>query len=375
LFALLLVLAPALAVAQEARCTALGANCLCSEPLEMTGFTSPTAGYWNPNDSTTKQCSQLISLDAGAAISSEPTAPAPRIARPADDPTMFAALPAGNTVPRILKPSTNTGFGGFDIMHWPTSGIQGMARIAARWYLYYSPTYQFGSTAPCDNSGKRTAPREGFMEGSFSDVTNRMLFYGWGGADAAHTWGGGAAATSINMTPGQDTANSPTISTVQGKWWRIEFVVINNTGSPGAVLLEYWKNVTNNLPEFVMTDTRVACVRPPGTGPGCGNIAAEDWTASVAANLTTPSGGLNRFGPEGFRNGSGCTGYPAYSHYLMAAWSTNAGQRIGAATEVEGGGGPLTPPGTPGSLTVTMALLTFSVVAVMARLASGRRRR
>jgi hypothetical protein len=32
------------------------------------------------------------------------------------------------------------------------------------------------------------------------------------------------------------------------------------------------------------------------------------------------------------------------SHYMMAGWTSDAGQRIGAAVEIEGGGGGGTPP-------------------------------
>jgi len=34
-----------------------------------------------------------------------------------------------------------------------------------------------------------------------------------------------------------------------------------------------------------------------------------------------------------------CQGWIGLSHYMMAGWTTNAGQRIGAATEIEGGAG------------------------------------
>ena len=44
------------AFAAEARCGDLGVNCICSEPLQMTGLTPVNVSWWNPNDSTTKEC-------------------------------------------------------------------------------------------------------------------------------------------------------------------------------------------------------------------------------------------------------------------------------------------------------------------------------
>src|SRR5215831_2877461 len=71
LFLFLIILAGAeSAFAQETRCQALGANCVCSEPLN-TSVLSPIGGtgYINPGDSVVKPCN--VSFDgqpSGAAI-------------------------------------------------------------------------------------------------------------------------------------------------------------------------------------------------------------------------------------------------------------------------------------------------------------------
>src|SRR5882724_11894631 len=44
------------AASPEQRCTALGANCTCSEPLQMTALNPVVNSWWDPNDSTVKQC-------------------------------------------------------------------------------------------------------------------------------------------------------------------------------------------------------------------------------------------------------------------------------------------------------------------------------
>ena len=47
-----------------------------------------------------------------------------------------------------------------------------------------------------------------------------------------------------------------------------------------------------------------------------------------------------------------CKGFKALSHYLAASWDVDQGQRIGAATEIEGGGGGPTVPAPPTNLRV-----------------------
>jgi len=86
-----------------------------------------------------------------------------------------------------------------------------------------------------------------------------------------------------------------------------------------------------------------------------------NWTSTNATTLRHSGGQIGSFGAEYFRTG-GCPGFFASSHYMYAAWSTEAGQRIGAATEVEGGRGP--GPAAPPSLTVTQGPVRLGVVLV-----------
>ena len=51
----------------------------------------------------------------------------------------------------------------------------------------------------------------------------------------------------------------------------------------------------------------------------------------------------------------GCAGWQGWVYLAMGKWSTDAGQRIGAATEVEGGGG--LPPNAPSNLVVHGVIL------------------
>ena len=99
-----------------------------------------------------------------------------------------------------------------------------------------------------------------------------------------------------------------------------------NRSGPNFDLKMYAKNATDNGPELTIidlaTDNRVNKLTPP-------------------ALMSTILSNNHRF------SGSGtCRGWIGISHYMMAGWTTSAGQRIGPAREVESGGGGSIPPPT-----------------------------
>jgi hypothetical protein len=333
------------ASAAEQRCGELGSNCICSEPLEATAYTLVQNSIWNPNDSTTKQCSQLNGgATPGAALVHGQTPLA------GSDASVLNKLPAGHNIQRYLRGAEGHTsmfdlLGEFNPNTFP-------ARVAARWYLFYSPNFQFsGGSSACLNSGKWIAPRAGFLEGSFGSVNSSRpvpndaywTMYGWGG-DSSNSWLNqtGASGADPDWGPGADI-NSEPIGQLIGKWWRVEAILTNNTTSGVSTLKVYRKNITDNGPEYKVVDTTIPCTNPPG-GPGCSGSNLPNWTSAVANNLRVPPTLINRIGPEMFRNGT-CAGYFGASHYMVAGWSTNAGQRIGPAYEVEGTGA--TPPPAP----------------------------
>src|SRR3989440_5612464 len=130
------------AQAEEQRCIALGANCICSEPLNTTTFAGGPS-FWNPADSTTKECSE------------EPAAIGAPIARnspvfSSNDATAMAALPPGHTMSNFLRTDDNhqgTFFVGNGI---PVSSS--FVRLAARWYVWHTPVFDFKLEGTCDNS-------------------------------------------------------------------------------------------------------------------------------------------------------------------------------------------------------------------------------
>jgi hypothetical protein len=94
------------------------------------------------------------------------------------------------------------------------------------------------------------------------------------------------------------------------------------------------------------------------TAATCTNCGTPDWSSTVANQLTRSSYGAviwdlyRNWGPGNGSTGP-CPGFYGITHLMAAAWSTDAGQRIGAATEIEGGGGGgPTPPNPPSGLLV-----------------------
>jgi len=139
----------------EQRCSALGVNCLCSEPLEMTAYVKNASGVdavWNPNDSTTKQCNGENNYDHGSAINRGDSDP-PLIG---SDPAVLAAFPADASVPRYFRGSEGH-TGTYEFGH-VLAASDPRTRVAVRWYVYMSPNYVWttGKTSGvhCLNSAK-----------------------------------------------------------------------------------------------------------------------------------------------------------------------------------------------------------------------------
>jgi hypothetical protein len=96
-----------------------------------------------------------------------------------------------------------------------------------------------------------------------------------------------------------------------------------NRSGPNFDLKMYGKNITDNGPELTIID-----------------LQANSQTRSL-----TPPGLMSAILSNNHRySGSGsCRGWLGISHYMMAGWTTNAGQRIGAAAEIESPGSILPP--------------------------------
>lgn len=327
LIVVVVVLIPGASWAIERWCADNPSVCLCSAQLQMTGFTR-FSDYLKPND--------------GSTCSTEGVSPGYAILRTADDligssdATILSKFPAGHTVARVLKaPEGHTG--SWNIGHMLT-GSNPTARFATRWYLYYSPNFEHTDKITCLNSEK-------WMVGSTNFPNNPQSGFHNGGSNGAifhlYAWPGWAPALDCcpNGGPGYNPAGPPR-SLLAGRWWRYE-VVVRNRSSAGLTIQAYIKNVTDNTAEVKIIDTTIPCT-------GCGNDPTNDWTVASGATTTlTPPAAYKETRTEHFRNGT-CAGFYAVSHYAAGAWSTDSNQRIGAASEIEGGA--ITPPAAPTNL-------------------------
>jgi hypothetical protein len=280
--------------AEERRCNELGENCVCSESLNGT-LTRIGSSWYNPDDSETKECMVEIPGGKGAAIARNIDD-----LRPTNEASILGALPAGHKISTVIRaPEKHAGL--WFLGHYFDDDQKFVKRLAVRWYRYYSPNYEMssGDSATCEQRGKITEAHV-----NFTSV--------------------GAGFTAYNFsswTPnGRDCCNYvqssyPTISQLKGKWWRIEYVMINRNG-PGHNSLLYLKNVTDNTAEQLVYDfSRLSFWSPQFTPPAPVRVLrASQYTQGK------------------------CAGFAAVSHFMVAGWNSDAGQRIGPAYEIEGSG-------------------------------------
>ena len=329
----------------EARCTELGVNCKCSEMLQATSYTGwpgqSNSVYWNPNDSTTKQCNGQFSptgLEVGYAFfRGSPGQPLDFY--PTTETFILNALPAGHSVERVLRgPDGHQGGAGLDYT-WDAGGVEA-ARRSIRGYVYFSSDYTLVN---------QDTPTLG-CNGKFFQTSNDVKI------DRAY--GGANVYNFLETVPAQDcctTGPYPTDGAFEsqyqtyggyggmghgsdttdnywnGRWWRFEAIITNADASAGNGkrwrLEAYIKNVTDNWPEVKWFDTVDTTQLAVGGAPLV--------TANRYGNQPFDNMHFNGFRAENVANQ--CDGFIAYSHFIAASWATDSGQRIGAAVEVEGG--------------------------------------
>lgn len=348
---LLLLATPALGA--EARCDALGANCVCSEPLQATQYQSGPS-FWNPNDSTTKEC--------GYEVSGHPISRNAADIQVGTDAEAINALPSGSTARangRFLR-AANNHEGIYMVGHYfPfTSGYSTAKRMSLRWYRYYSTQFAFAderwtgttfvhdeTTAGCRNS-KWTQIQPGNM--IFDSHDGPVGMYG------IYTFGW---TPNVDCCPsghpgGDATALAQTASMRRGKWWRHEAVIVNPSGgsSPnGLKFYLYMKNVTDGAAEYTALN---------------GTLATDGWPVAGTTSLTPPSK-LQSIASNNYRqHGSttNCTGWEGNLYMLAAVWDTDTGQMIGPASEIESGS-PSPPVGVP-ELTISSLIPLFWVIGI-----------
>lgn len=325
--------APNEADAAEQRCNELGANCICSEPMNTQSYALATGTNWawNPADTTSLECATSGAAGGFVEVNGFPF-------QAVSSGESIASLPAGHTNTYVLR--TNDGTGGM-FAGTALPGSAPTARRSIRFYQYYSTNYSFAGEngGACLNSNKyaqmgtRGAGTGGPM---FTVVNGDWSFY-----DISTSLGWNMDVPCCSGPGPGNTGSGPSSSAMKGKWLRYEIIIRNAAPTGPATTFEaYVKNVTDNGPEIKVVDSSVAKNFPNG----------ENWTVAAATALH-PTSTITDMSINMFRNGA-CTGFAAYSHFVAAAWSSDAGQRIGAAVEIEGGGGTNPAPTAPVGLTI-----------------------
>lgn len=287
------------AKAEEQRCNDLGANCICSEPFQMTSFSSGP-DFWNPTDSTTKQCSVEAGSIGGAIVRTSNTI------TPSTDAPAMAALPTGHSVSRFVRAENDhqgTFFAGSGV---PVSAS--FVRLAARFYIYHSPVFDFEGEGTCNNSKQvelNGDSRIDYNSGAGFHTYNYLQF-----------------SPPIDCCVSGPAVTQPQVAGFKGKWVRHEIVITNRSG-PAYRLQSFMKNITDGTPEVAVIDTAF--------DSRVNNLTPPQLMSSILSNN-------HRFSASG-----SCRGWIGLSHYMMSGWTTNAGQRIGEATEVEPSGGIAAP--------------------------------
>ncbi len=307
--------------ANEARCTELGTNCIGSEPLNTATYTDPVDNHnWNPSDTNSPDKELNLEGGTGDVINTSGTVSTLTGVTTGE---MFTAMPATKSASIVYLAKGPVGGSAGFIGH-SFSGASPTARRAYRWYEYYSTDFQLENGA-CTNHSKivqfgRQPSLSAIISGNGS-----YLIYGWIG------WMTDPLDCCVRG-PGANTAayeGTYTQANIRGKWFRFELIITNvlTTGSTSVIQL-YMRNITDGTDEVLLIDTSTPTTQAVGT----------DWTSTFATTLKPVATALDQMWIDSFVNGT-CAGFHGFTHLLAAAWSTDAGQRIGAATEIEGSGG------------------------------------
>lgn len=301
----------------------------------MTGFASVNGSWLNPTDTTSKECgAEVLGAPITRANANDMVA--------STDATALSRLPTGNSVSRFV--ATQPGLSGtLFIGGAQTSkdlGSQYNARMAMRAYVYHSPDYNFrDETPPCHSKFLQGQVGAWHIENAFGQLEMYQFTNpNWGPASYFPRdccWG----------LPGA-TASSPDHAEWKGHWFYVENIVTKRAG-PGVRHQLYMRDISKGVTKW-NGGKEALLVDWYGTTGG-----PDPWTADFNQLITSSPAqvpmDLNYY--REVSAGGACNGWRAASHFMIAGWDTDTGQRIGPAIEVEGPGA-LDPPGAPKNLRV-----------------------
>jgi hypothetical protein len=310
--ALAAIAGPASAGPAEQRCTALGANCDCSDPLNTTSYTQKLIGgdfyvadFADSEGTGSKDCGKNNYGDGNRYFFEGNHSPQTYFKFPA--PT---GMPSGNSVSNVLHwtyvppgdgPSDH-GFGRLEVINSSTR------RICMRHYEQFSDDYNSHSSKIM------------MIQASGAEIV-QITDGGRNGRIIGIVYGNGGDHDKNFPDVELPQANEPRIfdcTTGSGTWCGIEECIAGNiqAGTNLTVDLHFW--TTNGAKNYLKT--------------------------GISATNSSGNGPITNLEPMMMYRGSSLLGGPAlgtrkFSHVMQAHWDTNAGQFIGPAAEVEGGSG------------------------------------
>jgi len=302
----------------EKRCSDLGANCVCSEPYNTNNLVTLSSDTKNPADSVTKQCS-TGSYPGGSLESNNVNQIIPR-----NDAAMMSALPAAKAVSWAVGSIDRAALN--YMIYFAGNKFASASytkRLAARYYIYHSSDYQFAGDGSCTNSKmmELTGPNH-LIDKSYGFIHMYNFQAGSG-------WSPGLDCCVYGPVPTIGGGNTSK-GTLKGKWWRFELVLTNRAG-PGYRAELWGKNITDNTPEVKIVDTGA---------PNQSNYPGDPITQFPYTTSWIPPSRQDKVLINNYSENN-CAGWLAFSHYMMAGWDTDSGQRIGSALEIEGVAGAI----------------------------------
>jgi len=292
------------AVAAEQRCNELGANCVCSEPLNTSSYAASGSNGWNPADSTTKECNGgrplWVQSDWSASSAS--------------------GLGLPSAVQYVAKRGPETGSDSTQLTGNAAQTTSATRRTCVRFYTRYSADYQAKNLPICQ--------------------ANKFSEFGFGGSNALFHWdwaeSGAERFTIINWDANGDNAadasynlSRPGPLTIEGcrsQWCYVEMCASGNIKAGTGI---YAEGHVRGLTDGKRVDWNKTYI---GKACPAGNCSGGDLSSVMIVNA--------------YRQNT-CAGSRYISHAMQAQWDTDSGQFIGPAYEVEGGGSTTPPPPPP----------------------------
>ena len=281
------------ASAEEQRCTELGSNCDCSEPLGGSFSVTDIGGSWltNPDNSVGDlQCGNSTgdffdgNKDPNIYLTNVPA----------------SGMPAGSSVTEVYRWSATTGImTGSGRTDKVTSTTR---RLCQRVYMKFSS--DFSRWTDCNNKIMEMVwHNNGSIQSSTSAQDSPILLR------VTETFPNSDFG---NHFPGPDQIGIDQCITT---WCRIELCVSGNIQAGTNMTADFYVSTTDGQ------------LQASKTGISLGD------TGTGTLYLLWP---LNIFREPAFGT---CQGYRELSHVMQASWDTDSGQTIGPAYEIEGSGG------------------------------------